>query len=652
MFPMILALEPGVYAYSESGNGTGYSYVSIRGFDQSRIAVMLDNVPLNDNESHQVYWVDHADILSDASDVQIQRGIGNSLYGSSAFGGSINVSTGLTAEKPGFKSNYGGGSFNTSKFSVKAQSGPLLQNKLQLQGRYSQVESDGYRDYHDSRQRAVFLGGQYVSGKLSNQFRALIGYEKTHLAWWGVGADIIDDRDERRSGYEAYLDDFLQQIYSLNTSWQIRDDLALSNVTYLVQGSGYYENYESSVYNLTAGDDSSAVTDYRDFLTGFNLDDYWVAGDSAQALEFTRRKWIVNAYYGITPTVTFSQNNVRLDIGGELRFYGGDHFSEMHDLPDPENSGTLLESPRKYYQYLGQKRLATGFIHLVYRPVENLRLVGDLQLQNIHWTLDQEKIGAAAGHQLQADWTFINPRLGIIHQLNDNISVFANYGRGQKEPADNQIIEADDMFSEPVLAAAEKIDDFELGGNFQWKSFNGSVNLYQINFKNEQLKNIDVEQEGEYTYYSAAGTRHQGLEFELNYQPFTGLTTGVNGSINDHYFTGGSAKGEYLPGVPRNLFNIWCRAEVFDKWSLSASLRQVGRQNMPAVSSAVSGETVDAYTLVDLSISRTFGIFEMALRINNVFDTLYSTAGYDWDGWLYYWPGATRNGYLSLAVKL
>ena len=96
--PMVLATEPGVWAYSESGNGTGYSYVSIRGFDQSRIAVLIDGVPLNDNESHQVYWVDHGDILSDAKNVQIQRGIGNSLYGSSAFGGSINLNTQISSE--------------------------------------------------------------------------------------------------------------------------------------------------------------------------------------------------------------------------------------------------------------------------------------------------------------------------------------------------------------------------------------------------------------------------------------------------------------------------------------------------------------------------------------------------------------------------
>ena len=97
--PMVLASEPGVWAYSESGNGTGYSYVSIRGFDQSKIGVMVDGVPLNDNESHQVYWVDHGDLLADAKDVQIQRGIGNSLYGSSAFGGSINVNTQIAKDQ-------------------------------------------------------------------------------------------------------------------------------------------------------------------------------------------------------------------------------------------------------------------------------------------------------------------------------------------------------------------------------------------------------------------------------------------------------------------------------------------------------------------------------------------------------------------------
>ena len=121
--PMILASEPGVWAYSESGNGTGYSYASIRGFDQSRIAVLFDGVPMNDNESHQVYWVDHGDLLADAKDVQIQRGIGNSLYGSSAFGGSINVNTQIAVDQREIKASFGSGDWNTTKYQVRYRSG-------------------------------------------------------------------------------------------------------------------------------------------------------------------------------------------------------------------------------------------------------------------------------------------------------------------------------------------------------------------------------------------------------------------------------------------------------------------------------------------------------------------------------------------------
>jgi hypothetical protein len=35
------------YSYSDAGNGYGYSYLRIRGFDQARIAVNVNGVPLN-----------------------------------------------------------------------------------------------------------------------------------------------------------------------------------------------------------------------------------------------------------------------------------------------------------------------------------------------------------------------------------------------------------------------------------------------------------------------------------------------------------------------------------------------------------------------------------------------------------------------------
>ena len=62
--PMALATLPGAYAYSDAGNGIGYSYLSLRGFSQRRISVLVNGVPLNDPESHEVYWIDHPDLLA------------------------------------------------------------------------------------------------------------------------------------------------------------------------------------------------------------------------------------------------------------------------------------------------------------------------------------------------------------------------------------------------------------------------------------------------------------------------------------------------------------------------------------------------------------------------------------------------------------
>ena len=53
--PLLLNQMPGVYATSQGG-GSGDARISIRGFSQRNIAVMVDGIPVNDMENGQVYW--------------------------------------------------------------------------------------------------------------------------------------------------------------------------------------------------------------------------------------------------------------------------------------------------------------------------------------------------------------------------------------------------------------------------------------------------------------------------------------------------------------------------------------------------------------------------------------------------------------------
>ncbi len=66
----------------------------------------------------------------------------------------------------------------------------------------------------------------------------------TQLTWDGISKEDINDIKKRRMGYKAYTDDFLQQIYSLNSSMSLGKKLSFRNVSYLVMGKGYYEVFK------------------------------------------------------------------------------------------------------------------------------------------------------------------------------------------------------------------------------------------------------------------------------------------------------------------------------------------------------------------------------------------------------------------------
>lgn len=91
--PFLINQTPSIVTTGDAGNGIGYSGIRVRGTDASRINVTANGVPVNDSESHRVYWVNMPDLASGLRDVQIQRGAGTSTNGAGAFGASINMLT-------------------------------------------------------------------------------------------------------------------------------------------------------------------------------------------------------------------------------------------------------------------------------------------------------------------------------------------------------------------------------------------------------------------------------------------------------------------------------------------------------------------------------------------------------------------------------
>ena len=247
--PMALATLPGAYAYSDAGNGIGYSYLSIRGFPQRRISVLVNGVPLNDPESHEVYWIDHPDLLASTAEVQVQRGVGSALYGAASLGGSVNIETSPFTESPATVASVSIGSYDTRRVMLETNSGRLA-GDWNFYGRYSRIETLGYRDASFSKLWSYALSARKRAGPHTVRVNLYGGPEETHLAYLGVprstlkGAITGDARRDRRFNPITYAnerDHFFEPHYELIHSWTPRERLAFTQTLFWSDGKGYYD---------------------------------------------------------------------------------------------------------------------------------------------------------------------------------------------------------------------------------------------------------------------------------------------------------------------------------------------------------------------------------------------------------------------------
>lgn len=679
--PMLLDTTPSVHAWSDAGNGFGYSYLKIRGFEQDRVGMVLNGVPLNDPESHAVYWVDHGDILAGAGSVQVQRGVGTTLFGLSSFGGSVNVITSPLAMTPGIHLETGYGAFTdgdvdqpTRTYRAAFATGLVADGKAALSARYSRQDSEGYRRASGSDIETTGLSALYASGKMRHKIDLHAGNELTHFAWDGIPLADLDDRDVRRNNvYDAYsnnVDDFTQVVGSVSSEVDLGDSgITLSNTLYVVDGEGFFEQFE----------------------TGEDLADYGVAPVDTTVTEtdLVRRRWLVNAYWGLLPQARIPLGSGTATVGVGLRRYASDHFGELVWTEAAVDAGPL----QRYYLNQTEKTSFEAFGRVELPVAARTTVSAALQYQGHRYRFEQAPIGNFRGYEYEANHDFVSPRLGVRQGLNDEVSVFASAAFAQREPSANDYLDEDDPGAVPAFEGApdkvkglddpivdpESVVDLELGAEVRRDRWQASLTLYQLEYR-DQLIPLDggrIEEEGRLRRANADRTRHQGVELEARARLTGDLSARGNVSFARHRFVDHEIFAywldDYAGGLLRYDDNVIPRSpEVLGNLSVDferaaygagVDLRYVGKQY-------VDGENtedlaIDPHARVDLrgtldvakllGSTRTLGL---EVRVLNVFDTLYETFGYSYYDdfparpFAFYWPGATRSVFVTFQTVL
>src|SRR5262245_26351173 len=226
----LLGETTNAYSYSDAGNGFGYSYLRIRGFDQSRIAVNINGVPLNTPETHQVYTIDLGDFAASLGLIQIQRGPGTSLYGSPAVGGVVNLETAPLATAAGGELGLGAGSFGTYRGSIR-YGAPIGSSPWSWSFRAAHVQSDGYRDPSWSKQTFGEIAFERFDPKSVWRILLFGGPEETQLSYLGVPHEDLSSDSLRKINplLPGETDNFFQPQLQVMNDRRIAPNLMLKN---------------------------------------------------------------------------------------------------------------------------------------------------------------------------------------------------------------------------------------------------------------------------------------------------------------------------------------------------------------------------------------------------------------------------------------
>ena len=641
--PILLNSLISVVTTSDAGAGVGYTGIRIRGINAQSTNITINGIPYNDAESLGTFWVDLPDFASSVENLQVQRGVGTSTNGSSAFGASINILTDLISKTPYFENSNSIGSYNTLKNTFKFSTG-ILNDYFEFSGRLSKIDSDGYIDRSSSDLKSYFLQVNYKKENTLIKALSFGGHEITYQAWNGIDGETLEsDRTYNPSGmymdlsgniqfHDNEVDNYKQDHYQLHWS-QIINSKLTSNLSFnLTNGVGYYEQYKEN--------------DDQDYIT---------------------RKWLDNQFIVGNYSLNYQNNKVNMNFGSSYSEYDGDHFGKV--IWAQNTAGIQVDD--RFYDGNGIKKDFSNYVKTTYQLNSKLSLYGDIQFRNVNYKTSGST-SDITNFSINKKYNFFNPKGGLNYLFNKYNNLYFSFARSNREPTRS------DYESNPNIRS-EQLNDFELGWSLTKKKFNVTTNFYMMQYKDQLVLTGSIDDVGTPVRENSGESYRMGLEVETVFNLSDKISILANSAFSDNknknFVT--SLNGEL---VNLGKTNISFSPEIVSSINLLYSPKEnmefsilnkyVGEQYMSNTDSVFS--KLDAYSVLDFNFNynfkNTFFFSEIVLSaiVSNLFGTEYVSNGYYYtydDTWsdpnsvttiegTGYYPQATRNYLLGFKFKL
>ncbi len=504
--PLLLqTASPSLTAHTESGTQWGYSYLRLRGVDQTRINITIDGIPLNDPEDQVLYFANLADLMSSVQSVQVQRGVGTSTAGTASFAGSINFET-----LPIARSSAHGdaqlqlGSFGAQRVTAGFGSG-LVARRFAVYGRASALRTNGFRDHSGVLGRSGFVGAGWFGDRDILKLTALVGLLADTLSY--TGATLAQLQQNRRYNPLAVdeRDRFGQQMVALAYTRIVSATTSLNTTVYRNSASGSYDYFE-------------LPDRYR-----FNLAHTW---------------------YGVTSAVNRESGALQLNAGINANTYQRAHRGYL--------ANTTL------YDNTGHKADVSAFTKAAYQA-GRARWFADVQARHAQFRYTPDANAGITGRSI--DWTFFNPKAGVTIRVANGVTAFASYGTTTREPARSDLFAGDDdlnasnvdAYGDFTRVKPESVRDAEIGLNLVRPTFELRSNIYSMDFRNDIARIGAPTASGAVLRRNVGASYRRGIELDGSWRTSSRLTWGGNAAWSVNRIKAFTDSSRGTPVIRRNV---------------------------------------------------------------------------------------------------
>jgi len=332
------------------------------------------------------------------------------------------------------------------------------------------------------------------------------------------------------------------------------------------------------------------------------------------------------------------------------------------DGPPPANA---IRPAGRHYDYDVRSYVIAAYAHGERELGDRWRALGGVRAEAVNYDYDNRMLagntdenGVPCGatgclYSRPADRTdaFVNvaPKMGLSFEVNDSVLAYANASVGFRPPEMTELYRL--QRSQQVAGLdSERLDAFEIGLKGAWEGFELALAVFDMDKRNVILRETNG------FNVSNGRTSHQGVEYELRWRPLDGIELSGAGTFARHRYEfsrsveGGETivDGNDVDTAPRNLHRAAVAWTPAAAWAFEAEWLSVGEYWLDAANAHRYG----GHELLNLrgrwQPAREWAV---TLRLNNVLDRDYADrADYAFGSYRYF-PGRGRALFAEVAWR-